>query len=1667
AAGGSAKGGAGALFIDLKAMRFATDDLTRQRMGRRIFLAPDMSSFPPSMVREPFAVGDRDLFIVQAPDPAAQKMLRAWLESSQVSILDFIPELAYLVRLDKRELSRLNARSDVFWAGLFQPAWRIPGKLDYIIEQDPGRRLKLRANFDGFRFRGEDDVLRSLEVVVGLTILRIEPTSRGFTVILEGRADAARLLAALPGCLWVERYVDFQLDNNIARASSNITTGRGAQAGPIMDVEDVWARGIRGEGQIAAAADTGLSTGNLATLHRDYGQQGSGTNPMRVIKGYALGRASTWDDNQTTGGGHGTHTSGSIVGNGVRSGSDPSTNTFPGSCFAGNAPKAQFVFQSIMDSAGNLGGLPADLNNLFAPPYADGARVHSNSWGAPVAGDYTTDSQNLDEFVWNNKDMVITFSAGNSGVDTSPTDGVIDTDNVGAPGTAKNCITIGASEDYRPGFIYEYPAGDCTGNGFTQQAWGWFNGTNFSAAPIYADLMADNANGLGAFSSRGPTNDGRIKPDIVAPGIAVISTRTDVNQAYEQWGVCSIPAAQQTYYMTMGGTSMANPLTAGAAVLVRQYYVDGWHANGSVITNGAAVPADGFQPSAALVKATLINGAWDMNPGQYASPQEIPPGWDSPRDLPNNAEGFGRVDLERSLFPGSGWADDANRVMQVNDVSPGLQTGQNDSFTFNVTSNANPLIVTLVWTDPFGAVSAGTELVNDLDLTVTAPDGTTVYYPNRLNYTGGTADRKNNVEQVKVTSPAVGIWSIDVAGFNVPGNVQAGSTTEPYALVISGITVLCSASAPTGLGAAASGNNAIQLSWSAASGATEYRVYRSTTSGGGYSQVATVTAPATSYLDTNLQGGVTYYYVVTTYDGSQSCESGYSSEASATATGPCDLAPTFAGVDSAAANGCAIDLSWFAATANCGGPVSYSVHRSTTSGFTPLLANRIAAGVSGTSYTDGSGITVGTTYYYVVRATDEANGQEDTNTAEASAATSASANWLDDVEAYATIADAVATGWSHWADQGADDWAVSTSVNHTTGGSNSFTATDVAAVTDKSLQTPAKAVTTTSQLTFWHRYQFEEGSGTTGYDGGVIEISTDGGGSWTDLGPDITAGGYTHTISSTYSNPLGGRQAWSGNQTTFTQVTVDLSSYVGQSVNVRWRMGCDSSVGDGPWYIDDIQITNLSGGGCSSTPSDVACLTGRSTSGQVKLEWVNPSGAYGSTRICRDTAGYPADPAACATVVVDQSGTAGAYDTFTDSGVTNATKYYYAAFVNNGSGVYSGGINAWAYPFATTGKAKWAYSSAASSLAPTGVRPGAIGVGGTWAVSNDRLLHGMNPTSAGGDWPRTAPYSWAPMGMNGPAQARPPVVPTTAVAGASEVIFLGSEDGHAYAADAETGTTLWQSPALGNILLASPSGMFTDFGGSWDLLFIGSRDATADNVMFALDPADGTVNYQFNNGGGANGMGIISSAATVDYGSNRLYFASRMRSGGSSDTLWCLSFDGTSFSKLWSVALGDIDGAPVLYQGRVYVGNTSGTVYAVNPVTGATYWSFAASGDGPVKGFVTPEASATLPRSLYFSTTTRIWSITDNGTTVSPGWNVTSVPGPSIPLAPFGVAVLYAGASDGRLYQLDAATGAVQTSVVLGDGTATIGSPAHDGINNMAYVGSESGAVYGVELPLQ
>src|SRR5262249_46191199 len=140
----------------------------------------------------------------------------------------------------------------------------------------------------------------------------------------------------------------------------------------------------------------------------------------------------------------------------------------------------------------------------------------------------------------------------------------------------------------------------------------------------------------------------------------------------------------------------------------------------------------------------------------------------------------------------------------------------------------------------------------------------------------------------------------------------------------------------------------------------------------------------------------------------------------------------------------------------------------------------------------------------------------------------------------------------------------------------------------------------------------------------------------------------------------------------------------------------------------------------------------------------------------------------------------------------------------------------------------------------------------------------------------------------------------------------------------------------------------------------------------------------------------------------------------------------------------------------------TGTVYALNPDTGATIWSFATN-DGPVKGFINPDFTGN--GMLYFTTTNKVWGLLDNGASATQVFSV-SMPAPSIPL--FNGAYLLVGSGDGKLYQFANLTSATPTSksITLGGGTAVVGSPSFDFNNNMAYVGTDAGAIYAVAIPL-
>ena len=634
---------------------------------------------------------DNSYYIVQCTGPI-QMDWKLVLEDSGVVLLEYLPDFAFLVRFEPGMKERVSSQPFVRWIGPYNPAYKIePG----LLNKSGGYEVSIRV------FPGES----GSALVTALGSLPSSDTE-GVAGFRQVRAVASHdlvvKLAQQPGVAWIEERIEPSLLNNVARG--------------FMGVPNAWANtGLYGESQIVAVCDTGLDTGNAATIHNDF--------TGRLLAAHARGRVGDWSDPH----GHGTHVAGSVLGSGVLSGSNPAAHSY-GSSFAGVAPEATLVFQSILDDEGGLGGLGDHLDPLFQEAYADGARIHTNSWGEMnSAGKYKIRSLEVDEFCWNHKDMTVLFAAGNDGTDQNY-DGIVDLGSVSAPSTAKNCISVGASESVR------------SSGGLSGYTWGGAWGSDFPVSPVAGDFISSNSNGMAAFSSRGPTTDGRIKPDICAPGTDIVSCHSQVASSYG-WGVYN------SDYVFMGGTSMATPLTAGATALVRQFYM-----RDKEVAN----------PSSALIKATLLNGATDMNPGQY--------GTGSTREMgqrPNYVEGWGRVNVAGSL------ATSPPFTLAFVDNKTGLATGGSATSVYTITNTSAPLHITLAWTDAPGSISAARALVNDLDLTVTGP-GNTTFIGN------GWIDRINNVEGVDIPFPQAGSYTVKVSAYNIPKGPQ------PYALVVLG-----------------------------------------------------------------------------------------------------------------------------------------------------------------------------------------------------------------------------------------------------------------------------------------------------------------------------------------------------------------------------------------------------------------------------------------------------------------------------------------------------------------------------------------------------------------------------------------------------------------------------------------------------------------------------------------------------------------------------------------------------------------------------------------------------------------------------------------------------------------------------------------------------------------
>jgi fibronectin type 3 domain-containing protein len=506
--------------------------------------------------------------------------------------------------------------------------------------------------------------------------------------------------------------------------------------------------------------------------------------------------------------------------------------------------------------------------------------VSSNSWGWGLCPDYcyyygTYDdwSQNYDAIVRGSagKKLTVVFSAGNDG-------------------DCNQCS----------GDLPDYPYGTIPGPGSTSKN-----------AIVVGSTDADNDD-LSDFSSRGPTLDGRLKPDVMAPGC---KSYTGITTTY----------LYNDYAGSSCGTSFSCPAVSGSVILAQEDFIDKF--------------GDEAWPS--TMKALLVQGAEDLgNTG------------------PDYRFGFGRIDIQNTvdIIRADGGTGD---LIQEDSLSP------SETWEYQVdVSGESELKVTLAWDDYQGDyMGSGAMLVNDLNLVVISPSRAT-YYPflldpdNPSNTATTGVDDLNNVEQVIVNSPAGGTWTIRVTAavmpqpdqdFSVVTNVGPGAGDPPPA-------------APTGLDATSgTGQGEIDLDWNDNSEPDfdHYVVERADNPS--FTGSTTWTAASSQYADSGLAPGETYHYRVYAVD-TGSNQSGPSSSDSAVATDLPPAAPTGLSATPGSDEG-EIDLDW---NDNIESDFChYRVERAMNPSFSGATS-----WTSGASGLTDSGLTPGERYYYRVFAVD-------------------------------------------------------------------------------------------------------------------------------------------------------------------------------------------------------------------------------------------------------------------------------------------------------------------------------------------------------------------------------------------------------------------------------------------------------------------------------------------------------------------------------------------------------------------------------------------------------------------------------------------------------------------------------------------------------------------------
>nr|MCK4445085.1 S8 family serine peptidase [Thermoplasmata archaeon] len=676
---------------------------------------------------------DRGTYIVQFIGPYKSE----WLESVENlggKVEKLLHAFSAVVKMSPDVKSRVSDLPFVNWVGDYKPWYKISSEM---LNGEGNIRVAIHTFEDSQRAALSEKLVKW-----GVSVLMSYPQE---TIIAYVDTEILPYVASLPEVMQVFRdynpettgivvaKIHGAFDSWYTERSGLPTTLTGRSPGP--DGIDYTADDIY---EVIGIQDSGFDICDPDSGHPDFFLGPVGDRVIRMIDQ----TGDSCPDGWISGTAHGTHVAGDSLSNGYSWEyflTEPTMDAdWEKSEGPGMAPEAKLSIDGVQRFGGGLLAKP----DYWDLQYSDGAHINTNSYGSQPAP-YGGDSYQVDKKTNDDNDRLIFFAASNEGPDLN---------TLSSNTQGKNGLSIGASLNFRPDYF-----------------------------------DADNPNLIADFSSRGgpSQSQGRLKPDLVAVGTAGVAPMGHGEWLHnEASGIgnpqpdCIMEVDVYNYnnptaldgdgicdYRYMGGTSAASPHAAGLGALVREYLRE------------VAGISDPFAINSQLVKALMINGAVRMDEALY--------------DYPGYDQGWGRINLENSLFP---QAPRTNKWEEGTMTTTGQWT---PSFSTYVQSDDAPLKVTLVWVDePWEA------LFRDLNLKVTSPSpGGDVYYGNIYGTVGqfdgwskpnpSPADANplwdrvgndgwddlNNVEQVEVQFPEVGDWLVEVVGWSIP-------TSAPFAIVV-------------------------------------------------------------------------------------------------------------------------------------------------------------------------------------------------------------------------------------------------------------------------------------------------------------------------------------------------------------------------------------------------------------------------------------------------------------------------------------------------------------------------------------------------------------------------------------------------------------------------------------------------------------------------------------------------------------------------------------------------------------------------------------------------------------------------------------------------------------------------------------------------------------------